>query len=240
MISVKQLLYKTDLRMNKVATNDHQDIPLEDKLFATNEGQLKLIKKKLSTNNIYQLGLDGFKKRYEDLQNLVVQSEKASKLIKGKDRYNYSLIDLNKLKQKYLFIIGITAVCSKGECKERPLAITKIVKHSDLQTYMNNSNYCPSFEYQETIALIAEDNVYVYTDGTFDIDYVYISYLRYPQKIDLEGYIDLDGNPSITQNCELDEYLEDELLDLIQLELALNTENIPSAQGAEIKSKTNE
>lgn len=240
MISIKQILYKTDLRLNKVATNDHQSIPVEDKLFAANEAQLKLFKKKISTNNLYQVGFDGFKKRYEDLQNFVIQSEKVTNLKKHKDQFTYFTFDVNKLKHKYLFLIGLTAICSKGTCKERPLAITKIVKHADLQMKMKNSNYSPSFEYQESLALIAEDIISIYTDGTFDIDYVYVSYIRYPIKMDLEGYIDLDGNPSITQDCELDEYLEDELLDLIQLELALNTENIPSTQGAEIKIKNNE
>ncbi len=240
MISVKQLLYKTDLRLNKAATNDHQSIPVEDKLFATNEAQLKLIKKKVSTNNIYQLGLDSFKKRYEDLQNLVVQSESVTKLKEGKDSYNYYQFDINKLQSKYLFGISLVAMCSKDTCTNRAVNIAKIIKHADLDIYMKNSNYFPSFEYQETIALLSNDKVYIYTDGSFKVDKVYISYLKYPQKIDLEGYIDLDGNPSITQDCELDEFLEDELLDLIQLELAINTENIPSIQGAEIKLKTNE
>jgi len=239
MISVKQLLYKTDLRQNKLATNDHQEIPVEDKLFSINEQQLKLIKKKISTNNIYQIGLDGFKKRYEDLQNLIIQSEEAL-VKKGKDSFDYFLLDTTTLKNKYLFFISLTAICTKGKCTERPLAITKIVKHADLQTTMKNSNDVPSFESQETIAIISGDKIYIYTDGTFDINKVYITYLKYPQKVDLEGYIDLEGNPSITQDCELHEFLEDELLDLVQLDLALNTENIPSAQGAEIKSKTNE
>ena len=240
MISVKQLIYKTKLRLNKLATNDHQDIPVEDILFSANEQQIKLVKKKVSQNNIYQLGLDSFKKRYQDLQNLIVQSEEYLKPKKGTDTYTYYKVDTNKLKNNWFFFIGLTAICTKGECKDRPLAITKLIEHADLQTMMNNTNYSPSFEYQETIALLSNNEIFIYTDGSFEITKVYITYLKYPKKIDLEGYIDLEGNPSITQDSELDEFLEDELLDLIQLDLAINTENIPSLQGAEIKLKTNE
>lgn len=240
MISVKQLIYKTRLRLNKLATNDHQDIPVEDILFSANEQQIKLVKKKVSQNNIYQLGLDSFKKRYQDLQNLIVQSEEYLNPTKGKDTYSFYKIDTSKLKHDWFFFIGITAMCTKGECKNRPLAITKLIDHADLQTMMNNTNYSPSFEYQETIALLSGNEIFIYTDGSFEVTKVYITYLKYPQKIDLEGYVDLEGNPSITQNSELDEFLEDELLDLIQLDLAINTENIPSLQGAEIKLKTNE
>ena len=240
MISVKQLIYKTKLRLNKLATNDHQDIPVEDILFSANEQQIKLVKKKVSQNNIYQLGLDSFKKRYQDLQNLIVQSEEYSEPKKGTDTYTFYKVDTSKLKNNWFFFIGLTAVCTKGKCKDRPLAITKLIEHADLQTMMNNTNYSPSFEYQETIALLSGDEIYIYTDGTFEVTKVYITYLKYPQKIDLEGYIDLEGNPSITKDSELDEFLEDELLDLIQLDLAINTENMPSIQGAEIKLKTNE
>ena len=39
-------------------------------------------------------------------------------------------------------------------------------------------------------------------------------YMRYPKYINKEGYIMLDGEPSFDQDCELETYLEDELLDL--------------------------
>lgn len=240
MISVKQLIYKTKLRLNKLATNDHQDIPVEDILFSLNEQQIKLIKRKVSTNNIYQLGLDSFKKRYQDLQNLIVQGEEFNKPTKGKDIYNYYKVDTSKLKHNWFFFIGLTAICTKQNCKDRPLAVTKLIEHADLQTMMNNTNYSPSFEYQETLALLSGDDLYIYTDGSFEITKVFVTYLKYPQKIDLEGYVDLDNNPSITQDCELGDFLEDELLDLVQLDLAISTENIPSIQGADIKLKTNE
>lgn len=113
MISVKQLIYKTKLRLNKLATNDHQDIPVEDILFSANEQQIKLVKKKVSQNNIYQLGLDSFKKRYQDLQNLIVQSEEYSKPKKGTDTYTFYKVDTSKLKNNWFFFIGLTAVCTK-------------------------------------------------------------------------------------------------------------------------------
>jgi hypothetical protein len=64
MIKTVSLLYKTDQRLNKLASNAHQEIPLEDKILAANEAQLKLIKQKLDGNNIFKLGFDSFKKRY--------------------------------------------------------------------------------------------------------------------------------------------------------------------------------
>ena len=47
MIPVDSLLYKIDQRLNKLSTNEHQQIELEDKILALNEAQIKLIKQRL-------------------------------------------------------------------------------------------------------------------------------------------------------------------------------------------------
>lgn len=47
MIPVDSLLYKIDQKLNKLSTNEHQQIQLEDKILALNEAQIKLIKQKL-------------------------------------------------------------------------------------------------------------------------------------------------------------------------------------------------
>ena len=51
MIPVDSLLYKIDQRLNKLSTNEHQMIQLEDKILALNEAQIKLIKQKIDLKN---------------------------------------------------------------------------------------------------------------------------------------------------------------------------------------------
>ena len=76
MILVDSLLYKIDQKLNKLSTNDHQQIQLEDKILALNEAQIKLIKQKVDgISTVSGLGFDSFKKRYEDLQRLVEHYE---------------------------------------------------------------------------------------------------------------------------------------------------------------------
>ena len=73
MIPVDSLLYKIDQKLNKLSTNEHQQINLEDKILALNEAQIKLIKQKVDGwSTVSGYGMDAFKKRYEDLQNLVI------------------------------------------------------------------------------------------------------------------------------------------------------------------------
>jgi hypothetical protein len=64
--------------------------------------------------------------------------------------------------------------------------------------------------------------------------------MRYPVYIDKEGYIKFDGSDSINQDCELEEYLEDELLDLTVQNLAMYTENQSAVQSSMMRIQTNE
>jgi len=242
MIAVTELLYKLDMRLNKLSSNDFQSIPLENKVLALNEGQIKLVKKKLDPNNTLGIGLDGFKKRYEDVQNLAVPFEKMG-VQKTDETHTSYQADINTLKYEYFIPLEMYAECSRGNCTNRTIYIERVIRHGDLFTMMANNHFVPSFLYQETMAIISSNNIIVYSNdpaGDFVVDNIYLNYLRYPQKIDFEGYIHFDGTPSSTQDCELVEYLADELLDLTVLELAMDTGNIPVVQYDQIRNKNNE
>jgi hypothetical protein len=243
MIPVDSLLYKIDQRLNKLSTNDHQQIQLEDKILALNEAQIKLIKQKVDgINTVSGLGFDSFKKRYEDLQSLVVNyiDGKLPLEIKNKE-LNQWVAYIHNLVPKYMFYVDSYILASKGRCKNKKIWINRdLAKHGDLQFILNNDHYKPSFEYQETFNFISSDEISVFTDGTFTPSEIYISYMRYPVYIDKEGYVKFDGTDSTNQDCELETYLEDELLDLTVQNLAMYTENQAAVQSAAMRIQTNE
>ena len=241
MIPVDSLLYKIDQKLNKLSTNEHQQIQLEDKILALNEAQIKLIKTKFDGQSV-QSGLDGSKKRYEDLQKLIENYEDHPLDLELTDhKLNQWTASLVTLTPAYMFYIDCYILANKGQCKNRVVYLNRdLTKHADLSVLLNNTNYKPSFEYQETFNYIASDSISIFTDGTFTPTKLYISYMRYPKWIDKEGYIKLDGTDSITQDCELKSYLEDELVDLAVQNLAMYTENISATQLAEYRIKTNE
>jgi hypothetical protein len=243
MIPVDSLLYKIDQKLNKLSTNIHQQINLEDKILALNEAQIKLIKQKVDGFSVVSgMGLDAFKKRYEDLQRLVVNysNGELALTLKNPD-INQWLAKLDKLDPKYMFYLDSYILADKGICKDRKIWINKdLAKHGDLSLLLNNDHYKPSFEYQETFNFISSDEISIFTDGTFTPTKIYISYMRYPVYIDKVGYVRLDGTDSIDQNCELETYLEDELVDLTVQNLAMYTENAAAVQSAQFRIQTNE
>ena len=243
MIPVDSLLYKIDQRLNKLSANEHQQIQLEDKILALNEAQIKLIKQKVDgQNTISGLGLDAFKKRYEDLQSLVVNYNDGELPLTLKNaELNQWSAYVHLLEPKYMFYVDSYVIASKGLCKDRKIWINRdLAKHGDLQFCLNNTHYRPSFEYQETFNFISSDEISIFTDGTFTPSNIYISYMRYPQYINKTGYIMLDGEPSFDQNCELETYLEDEILDLTVQNLAMYTENQSAVENSIYRIKTNE
>jgi len=243
MIPVDSLLYKIDQRLNKLSTNSHQQIFLEDKILALNEAQIKLIKQKTDGFSIVSgLGLDAFKKRYEDLQALIVDYDEGKLLLKKTNKVlNQYSANLGKLLPQYMFYIDSYVLADKGRCKDRIIWINRdLAKHGDLQFILNNDHYKPSFEYQETFNVLSSDEISIFTDGTFTPKSIYVSYMRYPVYIDKEGYVKFDGKNSLSQDCELEVYLEDELLDLAVQNLAMYIENQSAIQTSQIRIQTNE
>ena len=243
MIQVDSLLYKIDQKLNKLSSNIHQQIQLEDKILALNEAQIKLIKQKVDGISVVSgMGLDAFKKRYEDLQSLVISYEDGKLPLKLKNKeLNQWSANVHDLKPTYMFYVDSYILADKGRCKDRKLWINRdLAKHGDLQFILNNDHYKPSFEYQETFNLLSSDEISIFTDGTFIPKNIYISYFRYPVYIDKEGYVKLDGTPSKNQDCELETYLEDELVDLTVQNLAMYTENMSAVQSAQFRIQTNE
>ena len=114
MIQVDSLLYKIDQKLNKLSSNTHQQIQLEDKILALNEAQIKLIKQKVDGFSVVSgMGLDAFKKRYEDLQRLVIDYTKG-KLplkLKNKDFMMIKSAGYNYLKRNNIFLMNVHYIC---------------------------------------------------------------------------------------------------------------------------------
>lgn len=243
MIPVDSLLYKIDQKLNKLSSNSHQQIQLEDKILALNEAQIKLIKQKVDGfSTTSGMGMDSFKKRYEDLEKLSITYDKGKLPLTLADplinRWKANITDLNP---KFMFYQDSFILADKGRCKDRKIWINKeLARHGDLQFLLLNEHYKPSFEYQETFNWISSDEISIFTDGTFTPQDIYIMYMRYPIYIDKEGYVKFDGKPSKNVDCELELYLEDELLDLTVQTLATYIENQSAIQTSQMRIQTNE
>lgn len=243
MIQVDSLLYKIDQKLNKLSNNEHQQIQLEDKILALNEAQLKLIKQKVDgPSTPLGVGMNAIRKRYEDLQNLIESYEDHPlPLTLVNKELNKWIASISSLTPSYMFYVDAYVLADKGNCKDRKIWMNRdLLSHSDLQFVLNNVHYKPSFEYQETCISLSSNELAIFTDGTFTPTKLYLSYLRYPNYIDKAGYVKLDGTDSVDENCELNTYMEDELVDLAVQDLAGYTENAGAMSTAQSRIQRSE
>jgi len=211
MILVDELLYGFELRQNEIAREDNQSIPLEDKLLLLNDAQITWCKQKIGLNNTYKVGYEGNQKRIEDLQ-ILKEKTPAVKAVKTKNiRHTSYQIPL----PRRIWYINSFSQAKKGKCETT--IYNNIIPEGELERKYNNVNYSPSFEWEETLCTQEQDNLIVYTDNTFTIEEVYVTYLRYPVNMDKEGYTHFDGSPSTNQDCELPEYAKQDIIDFAVL-----------------------
>lgn len=245
MIPVLNLLMDLDTKLNRLANLRGQFIPNETKIDLLNKAQIKLVLKKLGINNNYQLGMDSFTKRYQDLQILQVPYEKMTLTATTSGPTGWQC-PISGLSNQMIVPVDAYITATRGNCKDRILDVIEIVKHADVRFKLISPHYKPSFKYQETLASISSDTIYVYGEDSvkatdkFTATGLYLSYLRYPVNVGLAGIINLDGSVQTTVNCELEAYLEDELAELAVEEIADATANQEVSQLSRVREKEDE
>jgi hypothetical protein len=230
MIPVQELIYEFKLMINKVNRQDNVDIPIEDIVIYLNRAQLSWVKTKINPNNIYKTGYESIRKRIDDLQVLKVSNAKLA-ATKTNDSYLIGYECPLDSASNYMFYVTSHCAATKNKC-DKNLGID-LVKQGDIRTMYFDSNFSPSFEWRSTLATIGDNKLYVYTADEFTVKEVYMTYLRYPNTIDVEGYEKLDGALSQNVDCELPEYAKPDIVDLAVKFAAQSNNNQPQAAFAE-------
>jgi hypothetical protein len=230
MITVEELVYEFKLMINKVNRQDNVDIPVEDIIVYLNRAQISWIKTKINPNNIYKTGYESISKRIDDLQVLKKTSIELT-TNKTNDTFYVGYECPLEDAADYMFYLTSNCRAKKNKCFKN-LSID-LIRQGDLNNMYFDANFSPSFEWRSTLATIGDNKLFVYTDGEFDIEKVFITYLRYPKNIDIEGYSKLDGTQSTNSNCELPEYAKGDIVDLAVKFAAQSNDNQIQAAFAE-------
>lgn len=236
MIAVEELLYDFRLSFNKIEREDNQVVPVEDIVLFLNRAQIFWVESRISPNNPLKTGYEETIKRIDDLQSLKVEFAPITlvgitdSLYKG-----YSAALDSSL--KYMKYISSYIRAKKGDCAAE--LVVDLVRQNDLSTLYFDTNFAPSFEWRKTLATLGNDKLTVYTDGKFVPEVLYLTYLRYPKAIDIEGYVKVNGQASVRQDCELPYYAKSDLVDLAVKFASHSTENQLQSQAAENRIQLN-
>lgn len=200
---------KFEIKVNNINSATNIDVGVGEFILMFNEQQYKWFRNKFRGRSaLYAL---------DDVQQLIKTDLRLSSSSTG-DRYTqFSLPD------DYFDYISSYALASKGDCTDRPL-YTFQVRLNEIDLAIRDEYNKPSFEYHEAPISISQDNIQVYKTD-FEVTKLYLTYYRYPVKIDISGYIKLDGTPSVNVDPELYDQAVDEIIDWCVLELQRVADN---------------
>lgn len=230
-MSVEELIIKIRLRINKLDSQDYENIPIWQILETYNRAQLLFARKNLHGGNIYREGDEKSKRRIDDFNKLL--KEVSIPLIQ-KDRY----VVISK-PQDYMLFKRVSIKACKGECVDDNFTVY-LAEEANVDILLGNRLYAPSFSWRETFCTITEEGIKVYHNNDFDIEDAKLIYYRYPLMVQKAGQfaLHLKGN---APNDVDPEFTEDTLENIIDFTAQMLSSDIESIQQFQLRDKlTNE
>ena len=99
-------------------------------------------------------------------------------------------------------LVNLQVYATSGKCRARLKVFEN--KSEDIERFCGDPFQKPSFKARETYYTLGDGKIKIYTDG-FEVDKVYLTYYKYPRRVDIEGYINIDGDYSQDIHPEWDD-----------------------------------
>jgi len=233
MINIVEFSKSIDETLNKLGTNKNFNVSIPAKVRAINLAQLKLIKNKLGILNPSKKGFESFRRRFDELDFLIVPNKEVSV-----QTIDDSLYADTSLLEDYMYYIKSYCTATKGKCKNRKLT-NHLVNHNDLINYLKDKNYKPSFEWEEQYVTLSNGKLEIHKADDYTVNKLYLYYIRQPKPVNLSGYTQ-NGVASQNINSEFPESLRDELLDMTCQLIASNNVDMAQYQFTEARISKSE
>lgn len=213
-------------RLNKLASNDYDNIQCWQLVEAFNKGQVEWCRRNLLGTNQTRTGDEGSKRRIDDLQILLTDAQQPTLVDRGTFVEVGTGIPTNYFEWKRIQADGKSDCCGN-----RPMVIY-LAEEGNVPELLRDYNKKPSFEWAETFCTIKDNVLRVYTNNEFSIDNVLLTYYRQPRNIQIAGCVDpytLVASP-VDVECEFKDDLVELFCDEAAKIIAGDTENISQIQ----------
>ena len=213
-----QLQIKIKERLNKLASLDYDNFECWQIVEAFNKAQLEWVRRQIGGYNQKQTGDGSTKINYDDTQKLITTialdglnyADNWVSLPYPSDYMNYSS----------LYVMG------KNDCCPDRNIIVYMIDKADLYVVLRDANKKPSFEWGETVAIMAGNQFTIYTGGEFSISSANLTYYRKPVPVQFQNCIDIStGQPTGDVPCEFKDDIAEILVDNAVAILAADIES---------------
>lgn len=221
------LQLKVRQRLNKLASNDFDNIECWQIVEAFNKGMIQWCRRNLRGKNPEQEGDEQSTGRIDDLEKLLIYSPKLN--LNNRQTFFETV---NDKPADYLRYKRFVANATTDDCtKPRPLTIY-LGDEADLDILLKDTNKQPSFAWAETFGTFVNNKMRVYTNGEFDVQDFKLVYYRQPRKIEIAGCKDPYSGlvPAVDVECEFNDDLTEVLIDECVVVIAGDIENLIQVQ----------
>lgn len=225
------VLIKARLRLNKLHSNDYDNIEDWKVMEAVNKAQLEWFRRQVHATNARQEGDEESRMRVDDLQQFLVE-----KRIDGLSKKEFFQTDT--FPADYLWFKKVLPSCSKKECQGIILDST-LIEEANVPAYLFDWSLSPSFEWRQTFHTLLGNKLRIYTNDEFQVDFVQLTYYRSPAKVDVAGYVHENAVASSDTNLEFKDDVAELILDEAVAIIAADTEYMEQMQASRSRSEQN-
>lgn len=202
------ILIKVKQRLNKLASNDYDNIQDWQVIEAFNKGQVDWCRRNLHGLNIVKEGDEQSTRRIDDLQVLLVNTILN---MNNKQTYYESVTFPTDYLQWKRVSAGATSEC----CPDPKPIVIYLAEVANVDELLRDFNKRPDFEFGETFATLSNNNLKIYTNGLFKPVNVTLYYYRQPVRMQIAGVEDPYTGlvPTVTVNPEFKDDLVEVFVD---------------------------
>lgn len=198
---------KIKQRLNKLASNDYDNIECWQMVEAFNKGQADWCRRNLHGINLPKEGDEASTSRIDDLQVLI--TEYIPNLVTADTYYETA----TAIPAEYLRYKRISAKAKNDCCKDSRPMVVYLAEQGNVDLLLRDVNKKPSFDWAETFATFMDNKMQIYTNGEFTIESVNFTYYRQPRKIQIAGCVDPYTQVASTVDVECE--FKDDLIELL-------------------------
>jgi hypothetical protein len=199
------ILIKVKNRLNKLASNDYDNIESWQIIEAFNKAQVDWCRRNLHGMNTRQEGDEQSTRRIDDLQKLLVS------ISLGMDN-RQTYYESNNFPADYLQWKRLSAKAKNSCCKDPKTMVIYLGEQANVDQLLRDKNKQPSYEWGETFATISGNAIQIYTNNTFEISEATLWYYRQPTHIEIAGVV--DPYTGLTSAVDVNSEFKDDLVEV--------------------------
>jgi len=196
-------------RLNKIASNDYDNIECWQIVEAFNKAQIEWCRRNLHGNNMFQEGDEMSKRRIDDLQVLLtdlplITADMGNHVVSTNFPDNETFLEFKRI-----------SLSATSECCPDPRSMTcYLVEESNIDLILRDQLKKPDFDWGETVCTIANNVIKIYQDD-FNVVTPTLTYYRQPRLIEIQGCVDpYTGQASAADiECEFKDDLVEVFID---------------------------